>query len=1069
MRLKSIDQILLVFLFFVGTISTAMLFTREERLSNLDSLAVIVSELNTVKRKASLFDSWRDLSLGDTLQEDDQIYTHDRSEVELLFKSGKKIQLLENSLLKISKEDNRERLKLEKGILEANFNQKTGDAPLRIDLKGKTVSLESTTGIVQMESSSSGGRIFVQSGELTINDGNKSTVVRENQTVAQEKNGELGKVVDVLFTLTKPAHKLKLLRNNAGAGIPVGFLWGKNKKVPDEKISQYTHRLIISKAIDFKTIHFSQQFDLGQNNFSFDFIENGKYFWKIQSIKDEGSEILESAVRSFEVFSADPSFVLNSQNIFVKKKKPNLENDKIKIQWKNVASEWLTSHKIYIKYKNETIKEISPDKNATSSIISMTKDLLDLGFYEIVIVSQLKNHNQEQITVTSSPFVFQLIEDQIPVIKIKNPKDETIYSYKRQTYQKILSWDIISGAGNYEVDLVKDGNVILNLKTSENFIDLPLNGEGKYQWKVRPIDGENRQGEVHLGTIQLKYPKKLNLLPKSGEVLYLDTPDQEVHFKWEKNVRATSYVFELSETQDFNKTIISDETAKHFYLARLGKTGNFFWRVKMKIGGSLEYSEPVSVEVKPAPLFEKPVIEEEIKLQLQKMETSKKVPGTFKFVLKLIEKIIASTYASETSVYKVEWPLRPAKNVKSYVVEVYRDSEMSELVLKEEVSTARFVWRNASSGTFYWRLAYRDSWDRVTEFSNLSKLVIDPIVEMQEVKPQEKIEEFIVLVNPSHREELATKESFERAFEAEWSFEVREKDPAPSFKILFSSDLDFTQIFLIKEARIDGKKILANLTCEDLKPFIGTSDKVDFYWRIVNAKSNVESKRRFLTLSVKNLCPHFFPEEKLSPIDINTLPQTSLETYKDYMMIGFGPSMINVKTKGASYEAKADGVSFLSLNFAGEKYLDENQSWEKLKMHSFYGRFSLTSGKIFNTEKLQNIDFEVGSRWKKYLRVGGTFKMPTELKESNQSKVNGENVTLFGLSSALEYRINDFSFLFNLQFGNFINYGLEIQKKIKIKQIPLMLNFSYEGMSFESEKRKTSGSVLGLKIHYLFE
>lgn len=1074
MRLKSIDQILLVFLFFVGTVSTVMLFTREERLNNLDSLAVIVSELNTVKRKASLFDSWRDLSSGDTLQEDDQIYTHDDSEVELLFKSGKKIQLLENSLLKISKEENQERLKLEKGILEANFNQNKGEQPLQIDLKGKTVSLESASGVVQMESSSSGGRIIVQSGELTIKDGKNTTIVRENQAITQEKNGELGKVVDVFFVLSKPSNKLKLLKDNAGAGIPVSFLWEINKKVPVENMAKYSHRLIISRTSDFKTIILSQQFSLDKNFFSSSFIENGRYFWKIQSRNTEGDgalkslDSLESSVRSFEIYSAQPSFVLNTQNIFVKRKKANLENDIVKIQWKNPLSEWTTSQKIVLKYKNEIIKEIPLDKKATGHAISITKELLNLGFYEVIVESQLKNHEQQSIIVASSPFVFQLIEDQIPIIKIKNPNEETIYSYKRQAYQKLLTWDVLSGAGSYEVKLSKDGQVLLNLKTTDNFIDLPLENEGKYHWQVLPYDGENQSGEVHRGTIQLKYPKKLNLLPKSGEVLLLETPDQEVQFKWEKNVRASSYVFELSETQEFSKILISEETLKNFYQARLGKTGNFFWRVKMKIGGNLEYSEPVSVEVKPAPLFEKPIIEEEIKLQLQKMETYKKVPGTFKLVLKLIEKIIATAMASEPPLYKVEWSLKPAKNVKSYVVEIYRDPEMNDLVLKEEVSLARFVWKKASSGTFYWRLAYRDLWDRVTEFSNLSKLVIDPIVEATE-DFQEKVEENILLVTPSHRDEVATKEDFDRPFQAEWNLELSKSDSVPNFKILFSSDLDFTQVFLMKDARLEGRKILANLTCDEVKPFVNTSEKMDFYWRIVNTKSNVESKRRFLTLMVKNICPHFFPEEKLGPIDIRTLPQISLESYKDNMMLGGGPSMINIKTKGASYEAKADGVSFLSLNFVGEKYLEENQNWENFKMHSLYGQFSLISGKIFKTEKLQNVDIDIGSRWKKYLRLGGTLKMMTELKESNQNKINGENVTLFGLSSAFEYRFNDFTFLFNLQFGNFLNYGFEVQRKIKIKEIPLMLSLNYEGISFENEKRKTSGSLIGLRMNYLFE
>lgn len=1063
MRLKSIDQILLIFLFFVGTASTVMLFSREESSSNLDSIAVIVSEINTVKRKANLFDSWRDLSRGDTLQENDQIYTHDRSEVELLFKSGKTIQLLENSLLKVSKEEDRESLKLEKGVIEANFKQKENDLPLKIDLKGKTVLLESSTGVVQMESTASGGRIFVQSGELTINDGNKSTIVKENQAITQEKNGELGKVVDVFYLLEKPAQKWKILKYAEDSGIPVSFQWKENAKIASNILGQYSHQLLIATTYDFKNVYHSVALPEESGVTDLNFLESGKYFWKIRSIHLTNKEIIESSMRTFEIVPVSASFITNTQNIFVKK-----ENASLKIQWKNPLLNWTTSQKMILRSKGEVIREFVLDKKKESATLSFNEDLINIGAYEVVIETELTDQDKKSLTKESSPFGFKIIENQIPVIKIRNPKKETIFSYKRQGMQKLLTWDVLFGIGSYEVSLLKNNVPVFNSKTSETYMDLPLLEEGVYQWKVRSLDSENRLGEEHSGVINLKFPKRLNSLPKSGEVVFLETPDQEVQFKWEKNSKATSFIFELSEGQEFNQLTLSDETTKNFYGARLGKSGNFYWRVKMKVGDSVEYSEPVSVEVKPAPIFEKPIIQEEIKLQLQKMETNLKVPGTFKFVLKVIEKLFAETLAQEEVSYKVEWELKSFKNVKSYVVEIYRDREMREIVLKEEVPTAHFVWKKAVAGTFYWRLAYRDSWDRITEFSNLSKLVIEAIEEM---KPVVEIEESLELISPRHREEFKAPEDLQNFFRAGWVIDPKKKVSEPQMEVLFSYDLNFTQVFLRKKATLKNDEVLGRLVCSDFNEnFLAGKEVIELYWRMKNINTNIESKRRFLILNMKDICPDFFKKEQEAQEEVpkENSKEERLEKVpeeiKTSFSLGLSPALINIKTKGSSYEARANGMSILSFDVMGEKVFDKDSN-----LYSFYGNLNYLSGKIFTDEKLQNISLEMGARLKRYLKLGATYKMSTELQEVNQNKIVGESASLFGLSSTLEYLLSDFKIGLNLQAGNFLGYSLELQKETTIKKYPLIFGAFYRGISFESEERKSNGSVIGLKIHYRFE
>ncbi len=1085
MRLKSIDQILLILLFFVGTISTVLLLSREDQSNNLDSIAVIVSEINTVKRKANLFDSWRELTSGDTLQENDQIYTHDHSEVELRFKSGRLVQLLENSLLKISKDEDRESLKLEKGIIEARFNQKNNTQPLKIDLKGKTFLLDSNSSIVQLESTKDGGKIFVESGEMTISDGKSSTLVKENQSISQKKDGELGKVVDVFFLLVNPKNKFKLLKHSGNPEIPVGFKWKQNSKIASELLELYNHQALFSTTYDFKNISQSINLDLTKNEFFVNFSDTGKYFWKIRSIAINGDNRIDSNIRQFEIIPTSPSYITNTKNIFVKKTN-GLKNEKfVTINWKNPMKDWIVSQKLHLKYNDKLVNEYSLGKNITSFNLSFEKDLVSLGNYSVVLTTELRDHNKSLFQAQSVAYGFKIIEDQIPIIKIKNPKKETIYNYKRQGIQKMLSWEVLSGVGNYEISLLKNNVQIFNTSTTDTFVDLPLTEEGKYQWRIWPRDGDKRTGEMHVGDIFLKFPKKLNVLPKAGEVLYLDSPNQEVQFKWEKNPRATGFIFELSENSDFNQLLVASETQKNNFSTRLGKTGNFYWRVKMKMGDQVEYSLPVSVEVKPAPLFEKPIIEEEIKLQLQKMDTSfiKKVPGTFKltfrFALKLFENFFSNNFAQNEVNYKVEWKLKALKNVKAYIVEIYRDRDLQELVLKEEVSTDKLIWRKAKSGTFYWRLAYRDQWDRVTEFSNLSKLVIEPIKE--EIKPIEvpEIVESLELLSPKHREEIRLNDEGGNLFLGNWITDSKRIDQKQEMEILFAFDLEFKQMFLKKYLKIKEDKLEGQIGCEDFtNSMLSEKNIIGLYWKMRNNKSGVESKRRFVTFYLEEMCPKLFFSKKTSTKENDNANSSSVlnekrkETsflFRNKYSFGFIPSLVNLKTKGSSYEAKANGMSFQALSLSLERFEKENLPILRFGTHSYYGEISYFSGKIFSNEKLQNISIELGSRVLSFLKLGTIYKKQTELVETNQSKIIGESVSLFGVSSLIEYQISPMRIDINFQFGNYLGYRFEIQRDIKFKNKSFLAGLFYQGMSFENEKRESSQNTFGLRFHYLLE
>jgi hypothetical protein len=202
MRLKSFDNYLIATMGLFALISLYMLYGAKFNTQYSDNqlkVASIVEQIKTVKRKRDFYQSWVDVNPGDSLSQNDEIYTHGQSSAKIHFVNGPEISLFENSLLRIKTLNKENTLSLDKGNLTATLSK---DSPkLDILLNGKKYTFESEKANIQIEQGATENKFLLLDGKAKLNINEASQEIKENQVLIQNKKTGDVKIKELPFIL----------------------------------------------------------------------------------------------------------------------------------------------------------------------------------------------------------------------------------------------------------------------------------------------------------------------------------------------------------------------------------------------------------------------------------------------------------------------------------------------------------------------------------------------------------------------------------------------------------------------------------------------------------------------------------------------------------------------------------------------------------------------------------------------------------------------------------------------------------------------------------------------------
>jgi hypothetical protein len=857
----------------------------------------------------------------------------------------------------------------------------------------KSYTFESQKADIQIEQGKNENKFLVSEGSAQLKHGDQVTDVQPNQVVIENKKEGKLEVKKLSFKELSPKKNETFY---FGESLQIPFKW--QTLIPEAK-----GKVLIATDQEFKKI--ISDFNLEGNAHSLSMNVEGTYYWKIES-----NDGLSGAIRTFTIIKEKP-FTLNADRTIVYRSP--LSNGNVFLSWENPQP--------------VLIKTTEPNGNAIEQKLtgkSFDWTAKQFGTHQVSVKINDKNR---PYALWSEPLNISVIEEKS--VEIKPLMNETIelVNYGPWPYKQHFNWDGPADNFNYSISLTTNQQT-KKIQTQNPSATVDIGQAGLYNWAVQGKSPSGISTNQIKGQLNIKAPIAMKTLPSSGAVIELERPDQLVKFEWKESAQASqaSYQFELSSDENF-KEIVKDEELKSASLSTvIGKTGTYFWRVKIKGQKGDEFSRPVSVEVRPSPPLQAPQNIPDLNLKL-KYQTP---PQTS--VQKILDFFISSAYA-EDPVGNAEWDIPVNSRAKEYVVELYSDKEKENLIKRFVVKNSKVIWESAQPGTYYWQVAYIDYWGRQTDFSKLSTLVINEDEEAQKVATLT-----IELDRPKHKEEIL--EKAEDTFDMEWDF-----DGDPPTTLSIARDLEFTDVVFTTKL----KKNEFEIKCSHLKQTAGS-----YYWKV--QAGNISSKRRQFTATCKPKPEPIVPP----PQPIEEIKETKIQSYeplKRYFQAGLRPHKLTYDNKSTEYNAKVDGTVVSSI------FANYNNQMDMWWFNNYAVDFNLSRGKVFEEITFNDFDlsFTLKHRYETF-SVGATVGM---LKRTLYVE-SGRKIAASAMTSPL--------LGFNVSSDNESFFGTIDVKAGSALMIKAELNYKitqryfagpfFEMNSMEKDNGKHNFTMIGLKL-----
>ena len=196
-----------------------------------------------------------------------------------------------------------------------------------------------------------------------------------------------------------------------------------------------------------------------------------------------------------------------------------------------------------------------------------------------------------------------IVQAPTPKIKgqVERKKVKTVSALNKPE-QITVKWNEVPYASSYELEISdeKSGKV-KKLNNKNTSFSLKMKSGQNYKVRVAALDEQGRSISSVSDPVPMSVEKSLDLdtpkplLPQDGvTIVSFDDAPQPVLFKWSKVNGAKEYVFEISETKEFNETLVNKKISKTDYLQNesLPKK-QLYWRVKAVYENySSEFTKP---------------------------------------------------------------------------------------------------------------------------------------------------------------------------------------------------------------------------------------------------------------------------------------------------------------------------------------------------------------------------------------------------------------------------------------------------------------------------------------------
>jgi hypothetical protein len=632
------------------------IFVEKEIRDPSEKVAVATKVINDVKYKSLNQLSWFTINQEDFFIDGDKIFTGKNSQVMLKTLDQNKIDINENSLVKIRK-----------GVLSLNKGKVTAflEKNLILYINGKKLTVRpSEKSVISIQKIKGKGDIIaVSQGVVTVEYGGKKIRLENNQKSRISKNNVLMRTD---LKRIKLRNKLYEDRFHCDEDM-IRFEWESEVHAQSYKLTLYSDSFLKQKIAE-RTLNINS-FEFRPTEFSTEIYLQILGYRKGQLVSQ-----LEPVLITIYATKYFPKIKVNSKEV-TKGKSIGLKNEER-------INELLLDSSVRLNALSTKKKNVSLLNQSPFSTLG-----LEMGENKLSLCFQHPSCGVKNICTKDT---FSVINSK--KIQLLLPANKAVF-YKVQEDKLIdFYWTAPTSELYKELELIimdEDKQVYENnfasYKTGENFISSELS-EGKYYWKVRSFgNGESFTTEERSFSIYEITP------PDNLKAKFIDFENKKMkyNFSWNQTLSSNEQMFiETSLKGAMTSSKLSKvQKQSHRTDLELPLTENFRWRLIGKNQKESLYETNWKTVIVPS-------CEEGYTIKLSKVKYQKGQKSVFKW--------------------------KKIKGAQKYIVKLFQFNESSKQHdYSYTVSSNQFVWNNPIDVKLNWTVTPVDITGRKCETSDL--------------------------------------------------------------------------------------------------------------------------------------------------------------------------------------------------------------------------------------------------------------------------------------------------------------------------------------------------------------
>ena len=632
-------------------------------------IASIESIKPVVKVKSEGEVRWRGARRGLKLYSKDSVFTQRNAAAKIRYKNDVVIDLEPNTLVKIEQNQNQFDLGLEKGFISLNTKKNNN---IKLRMGSKAIDIASGNANLQIRNDGLGSPdIVALGGSAKFKLGEKELLVKKGRRLLVSEDGQNISVANEYIALSSPEAGSKV---ELSFDDPLTFTWESNLKDADYQVE-------ISENISFGDPLLPDV--TKEKNLRFNKLNPGKYYWRVRS--KFNNENIYSAIFQFEITGAEVP-ILNEKEIAMNLS--NKEEREVLIGWKG-GEGWSYHIEFYQKEGNyskifksdvNVFKWKAPSPNAEY-------------FYKIRgDKPRTEWSKQGKINTIYKNFLANLMPNQ-SFIDPKVFANGITFSWSGNKDDK---YSIKITRDKDLKDIITEMKDIVGTEQYVSFRKEEIKSDRIY-WNVTSVDYPSEVSKT--AEVTISKPVAELLSPLDQEIEIKNVKDK-VFFKWEllEGVSPDNVIIQLATDEEFTtfENIEIGDEFREGYPYNFKKSGQYFWKIKYvgKTNGIM-HTEAGRFQVRRPGDILPPKIYKKYDLQYR-VKRGKEL-------------------------YLIEWG--ESKETEAYVLEVFKDLRLTDLVLRKKLEKNYYIWEGRTSGQFFYRIQSIGTKGRLSPFSSIGRLI----------------------------------------------------------------------------------------------------------------------------------------------------------------------------------------------------------------------------------------------------------------------------------------------------------------------------------------------------------